>query len=149
MKLFTRKLYDGMQPDSGCERRAMNEWTRRAKFYQSYLELIQPRLPASVRKLSKTTLHDSRVTSVSQKSDSVRIILDTRSAVGRYVRGSVELEFSGAIVGGGSLKRLVGCWWLNEEFHLGSDERFAIHVLLDKAELSIEAEGLTVTRTTP
>ena len=75
-------------------------------------------------------------------------MLDTRSSVGRYVRGSVELEFSGAIVAGDSLKRLLGCWWLYEEFHLGSDERFAIHVLLDKAEFSIEAEGLAVKRIT-
>jgi hypothetical protein len=43
-------------------------------------------------------------------------------------------------------KRLVGQWWLYEEAHLSSRAAFSLHVMFDKSDVEIEAEGLEIER---
>jgi len=150
MMFFTRKLYDGVQPDSGWERRAEREWDRRRDTYEKYLALIRPRLPPGARRASRTTLHDGIITSAAMKGTKLRVVVDARGALGSHRGKHVELVFTDVTRSSEfGLARLRGCWWLYEEFHLASDDRFRMDVLFDKGELEIEAADLVVTSTLP
>ena len=143
MIFFTRQLYDGMQPESGWERRARGEWMRRLNIARSYGSVIAPLLPASVVRLCRETLHDAVVESVEQQTGSLVLIMDARRALGGFAGRRIRLTFTG-------LRRriptrgLVGRWWLYEEAHLCSRTKFALHVLFDSTELEIEADELRI-----
>ena len=145
MVFFTRQLYDGMQPESGWERRAEREWTRRLKTYRRYEAVIAPLLPTSVVRLSRETLHDAVVQSVEQSTGSLTFDLDARRALGGFGGRRVRLSFTG-VRRRIRTRGLVGHWWLYEEAHLSSRAKFALHVLFDTTELEIEAEELRIRR---
>src|SRR5262245_22800671 len=71
MVFFTRKLYVGIQPKSGWERRAERDWHRRADIYAKYLEVISAMLPAPVRRLCKQGLHDGIVRQATLKGEAL------------------------------------------------------------------------------
>ena len=143
MIFFTRELQDGVQDDSGWTRRAGREWKRRAEIYRRYMAVIAPVLPLSVRRLFRETLHDAVVTSVKQQHGTLKLDLDARGALGGFRGYRVRLSFRG-------VKRPIrtrgveGNWWLYEEAHLSSRARFALHVLLHRGELEIEADELSI-----
>jgi hypothetical protein len=105
------------------------------------LAVITPMLPPAVRKLCEWGLHDATVASVSRDGPSLSLVVDTRHAVSRFRPHRVRLEFRG-VKNRVTKRGLVGKWWLYEEAHLSSRARFAIHVLLDKTEIEIEADDL-------
>ena len=145
MIFFTRQLYDGMQHESGWERRAQREWMRRCKIYRSYADVIAPLLPASVVRLSRETLHDAVVESVEQGSGSLTLVMDARRALGGFAGRRVLLSFTG-VRRRIRTRGLVGHWWLYEEAHLCSRAPFTLHVLFDSTELEIEADALRIQR---
>lgn len=145
MVFFTRQLYDGMQPESGWERRAQREWMRRSKISRRYEAVIAPLLPASVIRLSRETLHDAVVESVEQRAGSLTFVMDARRALSGFAGRRVRLAFTGVRRRIGT-RGLVGSWWLYEEAHLCSRTRFALHVLFDSTELEIEADELRIHR---
>ncbi|MEK0450955.1 MAG: hypothetical protein RL088_3223 [Verrucomicrobiota bacterium] len=145
MIFFTSQLYDGMQPQSGWERRARRQWMRRWKISREYSALISPLLPAPVVRLARETLHDAVVESVAQHDGSLTLIMDARRALGGFAGRRVQLLFTGVKHRIRTLG-LVGRWWLYEEAHLCSRARFSLHVLLDEGELEIEADELRIQR---
>jgi hypothetical protein len=145
MVFFTRELYDGMQPESGWERRAQREWMRRWKISRRYEAVIARLLPASVVRLSRETLHDAIVESVEQRTGSLTFIMDARRALGGFAGRRVRLAFTG-VRRRIRTRGLVGHWWLYEEAHLCSRAKFALHVLFDSTELEIEADELRIQR---
>jgi hypothetical protein len=145
MIFFTRELYQGVQPNSGWERRATREWHRAADDYQRYYEVISPRLPATVRRLCGDGLHDSVVRSASHRAGELILVLDLANALSGFRGRVVQLTFRG-VPGRIRTSHLVGQWWLYEEAHLRPVGRFSLHVLFDKDELEIDAEELLLGR---
>ena len=145
MVFFTRQLYDGMQPESGWERRAQREWMRRWKISRRYEAVIAPLLPAPVVRLSHETLHDAVVESVEQRTGSLTFVMDARRAMGGFAGRRIRLTFTG-VRRRIRTRGLVGHWWLYEEAHLCSRAKFALHVLFDSTELEIEADELRIQR---
>ena len=145
MVFFTPQLYDGMQPESGWERRAVREWMRRWKISRDYAALISPLLPASVARLSRETLHDAVVDSVDQGVGSLTLVVDARRALGGFAGRRIQLLFTG-VRRRIRTRGLVGRWWLYEEAHLCSRARFSLHVMFDSTELEIEADELRIQR---
>jgi len=143
MIFITRELYDGVQIDSGWERRAEREWRRREEIYRRYIKVISPMLPATVRRLCTHGIHDAKVESAVQDSDSLCLVLDAGGALGLFRGGRVRLTLSG-------LRRRVAArdlhhqWWLYEEAHLSSRVRFSLHVMFNKSDVEIEADKLLV-----
>ena len=123
----------------------MREWHRASDDYTRYLEVISPRLPASVRRLCENGLHDGVIRSASHKSGELVLIVDTANALSRYRGRPVRLTFRG-VPGRIRTSRLAGQWWLYEEAHLRSGGRFSLHVFLDTNELEIDAEELVIRR---
>src|SRR5215475_1708411 len=134
MIFFTRELYLGIQPDSGWERRAENEWYRRAERYERYREVIAPMLPAVVRRLCRQTLHDGVVREAALHGGELRLLVDATSALSGFRGRQVELIFRG-VKNSPRVARLVGQWWLYEECHLCARTRFNLQVLFDTDEL--------------
>jgi hypothetical protein len=145
MVFFTRQLYDGMQPESGWERRATAEWMRRWKISRRYEAIIAPLLPASVVRLSRETLHDAVVESVEQRTGKLTFVMDARRALGGFAGRRIRLVFTG-VQRRIRTRGLVGHSWLYEEAHLCSRAKFALHVLFDSTELEIEADELRIRR---
>jgi len=145
MIFVTRQLYDGIQPGSGCERRAWREWQRREKIYGRYLKIISSLLPAAVRRLCREGLHDGQVESATSAHATLTLIVDLKHALGGFRGRRLQLTFS-AVHGRGSTRGLRGQWWLYEEAHLSSRARFSLHVMLDKSELEIQADDLSIRR---
>jgi hypothetical protein len=143
MIFITRKLYDGVQIDSGWERRAEREWKRRDEIYRRYIEAIAPMLPTTVRRLGTQGIHDAKVESVVQEKGSLCFVLDTSGALGAFRGGRVRLIFSG-------LRRRIptrglrGQWWLYEEAHLSHRARFSLHVMFNRSDMEIEADELLI-----
>jgi hypothetical protein len=142
---FTRELYDGIQPNSGWERRAEREWSRAADTYRQYLEVISPRLPASVRQLCGSGLHDGVIRSGAFRPGELELVIDLTNALSTFGRRAVRLTFRG-VSGRIGTKPLVGRWWLYEEGHLRPRGRFEVRVLFDDGELAVEADELLVER---
>ena len=143
MVFFTRELYEGVQPESGWERRAEREWHKRFKFYRRYEALIAPLLPASVVRLSRETLHDALVEFAEQGEGRLALIMDARRALGGFRGRRVRLTFRG-VRRRVRTRGLVGRWWLYEEVHLCSHAKFNLQVLLTGSELEIEADALSI-----
>lgn len=143
MIFFTRELYQGIQPKSGWERRADNEWHRRAERYARYYEVIAPMLPAAVRRLRKHSLHDGVVRQATFEGGQLVLLVDTTNALGGFGGREVQLTFRG-VANEPRIDTLVGQWWLYEEAHLCSRTRFSLHVLFDDDELEVEADELLI-----
>ena len=143
MIFFTRELFLGIQPKSGWERRAENEWYRRVKVYARYAEMIAPLLPAAVRRLCKQSLHDAVVREAALRDGELVMLLDATNALSGFRGRQVRLAFRG-VQGRPSVAKLVGQWWLYEEAHLCSRARFSLHVLFDPSELEVEADELVI-----
>jgi hypothetical protein len=145
MIFFTRELYQGIQSDSGWERRATREWARASDDYARYLEVISPRLPASVRRLCDDGLHDGVIVSAAHNSGELVLVVNTANALSRFRGRPLRLTFRG-VPGRISTSHLIGRWWLYEEAHLRSGGRFSLHVFLDTGELEIDANELVIRR---
>src|SRR5262245_30674976 len=137
MKFFTRKRYDAIQDESAT---ADREWKLAVADYARHLARIRERLPESVQKCCNLSLHDGVVSSVAHPStDAFEIVVDaTNNPWGP--RGKFKLTFQG--VNSETLQQpSVRDWWLYEEWHL-ADTGFALHVLLQRTELLVEASTL-------
>jgi hypothetical protein len=143
MIFFTRELYRGIQPKSGWERRAENEWHRRAERYSRYYDVISPTLPAAVRRLGKHSLHDGVVRQATFEGGQLVLLVDTTNALGGFVGREVRLTFRG-VANEPRVDKLVGQWWLYEEAHLCSRTRFNLQVLFEADELEVEADELLI-----
>jgi hypothetical protein len=143
MIFFTRELFEGTQPHSGWERRAMRETERRGKIYAQYLGIIAPLLPPAVVRLCKTRLHDGVIQEASLKDHQLRLVVDTTNALSGFRGSFVTLTFRG-VRGHPAVAKLVGEWWLYEEAHLSSNAPFSLHVMFNKVDLEIEAEELVI-----
>jgi hypothetical protein len=137
MIFFTRSLYEGFQPDSGWERKAMREWQRRSKAYNECLRIITPLLPVTVRRFCRQDLHDCKVVKAVFGKSFVRFVLDAKHAF-NLPHARYELTFQGVSSFRGA-KQLSGRWWLYDEFHLCSSSPFCFSVMFDKGELEIDA----------
>jgi Protein of unknown function (DUF4085) len=140
---FTRDLYRGVQPKSGWERRAENEWYRRVETYARYSDVILPMLPSSVRRLCKQSLHDGVVSRVVRNEQELILIIDATNALGGFRGRQVCLTFRG-VKGKPRVSSLIGQWWLYEEAHLSSLARFNVQVLFDTDEIEIVADELQI-----
>jgi hypothetical protein len=143
MIFFTRELFEGTQPHSGWERRAMRETERRGKIYAKYFDAISPLLPPAVVRLCKTGLHDGVIQDASFKDHELVLVVDTTNALSEFRGSLVRLTFRG-MRGRPSVSKLVGEWWLYEEAHLSSNAPFSLHVMFNKVDLEIEAEKLVI-----
>jgi len=143
MIFFTRELYLGYQPGSGWERRAEREWGRRRELYEWYADVVEPMLPAGMRRLCREGLHDAIVLAASREGDRVTVIVDTSGASTRFRGRPVRLTFDG-VRGRPAVARLVNQWWLYEEAHLSPRARFNLQVLFHESEWEVEADDLTV-----
>jgi Protein of unknown function (DUF4085) len=145
MIFITRQLYEGTQPGSGWERRAGRQWDRRSEIYERDYEVVSPLLPIAVRRLCGHGLHDARVESASQVGGTLSLTVDATDALGGYRGRRLMLSFSGvrSRIPTRALRRQ---WWLYEEAHLSSRARFSLHVMFDKSDVEIEADGLEVVR---
>jgi ankyrin repeat protein len=143
MKFITRRLYEGIQPDSGWERRAERQWEQRSAAYDRHYRAIAPRLPASVRRLCDNGLHDAEVESASQPHGALVLVIDATSALGRYRGRHLRLTFSG-LPRRLHLPDLREQWWLYEEAHLSKRSRFSLHVMFDKSDVAIDADALKI-----
>lgn len=143
MIFITRQLFEGIQPNSGWERRAERQWDQRYEIYRRYYDVIAPLLPARVRRLCSQSPHDAVVESVSQSEGRLTIVLDATYALGRYRGRRVTLTFSG-VRKRIPVRGLCRQWWLYEEAHLSSRARFSLHVMFDKSDVEIEADELEI-----
>jgi hypothetical protein len=143
MIFFTRQLYEGMQPKSGWERRALREWLRRSELFRRYIAVIAPLLPSPVVRLCNKTLHDAVIESVEQSKGSLTFLMDARRALGGFAGRRIRLSFAG-VRRPIRIRGLVGHWWLYEEAHLCSRAKFALHVMFDNTEIEIEADELRI-----
>ena len=143
MIFFTRELFEGTQPNSGWERRAMRETERRRKIYLSYFDVIAPLLPPAVVRLCKAGLHDGVIRKASIKGHNLVLVVDTTNALSEFRGSLVTLTFC-AVRGHPAVSKLVGEWWLYEEAHLSSNAPFSLHVMFNKVDLEIEAEELVI-----
>jgi|GEM_PF-6539587 hypothetical protein len=137
MIFFTRALYEGFQPDSGWERKAMGEWQRRSKAYNECLRIITPLLPVTVHRFCRQDLHDCKVVKAVFGKSFVRFVLDAKHAFS-LPHALYELTFKGVSSFRGA-KQLSGRWWLYDEFHLCSSSPFCFHVMFDEGEIEIDA----------
>ena len=113
------------------------------RLYANYLEAIAPLLPASVKRLHRSSLHDATVVTAYQKTGDLTLVLDTSSALSRFYGHCVHLCFRG-VKKHVPLRGLAGQWWLYDEAHLCSRSRFSLHVMLDKSDLEIKADHLVI-----
>lgn len=143
MIFFTRELFEGTQPHSGWEHRAMRETERRGKIYAKYLDVIAPLLPRTVVRLCKAGLHDGVIEEASLKEHKLVLVVDTTNALSEFRGSLVRLTFSG-VRGRPSVSKLVDEWWLYEEAHLTSNAPFSLHVMFNNVDLEIEAEELVI-----
>ena len=143
MIFITRELYDGVQIDSGWERRAEREWRRRSEIYDRHYELIAPLLPTGVRRLSKYGLHDAIVESVTQDKGSLCFLMDATKALGAFRGRKVRLTFLG-LHRRIPLRGLRGQWWLYHEAHLSSNARFLFQIMFHKSDVDIKADDLRI-----
>jgi hypothetical protein len=145
MVFFTRELYEGIQPESGWEHRAMRQWDRLDKIYARYAEVVGPLLPSPVRRLCREGLHDGIVREAAASGGELTLVVDTTGAPGRFRGRGVRLTFRG-VRGRPAVSRLPGGWWLYEEGHLTPRARFSLQVLFDRSELEVEADDLIIER---
>jgi hypothetical protein len=143
MIFFTREFFDGTQPHSGWERRAMRETERRGKIYAKYFAVISPLLPRAVVRLCKAGLHDGVIQEASLEDHELVLVVDTANALSAFRGSLVRLTFRG-VRGRPSVSKLIGEWWLYEEAHLSSNAPFSLHVMFNKVDLEIEAEQLVI-----
>jgi len=143
MIFVTRKLYDGVQTDSGWERRAEREWEKRSAIYGRYYKILVPLLPASVRRLHAHGLHDAVVESAKQSTGKIELVMNTKGALTRFRGRHVRLIFSD-VHRRINLKGLVGQWWLYHEVHLCSHAGFSFHVMFTESDIEIDANDLSV-----
>jgi hypothetical protein len=143
MIFFTRELFEGTQPHSGWERRAMRETERRCKIYAKYFDVIAPLLPRTVVRLCKAGLHDGVIQEASLEDHELVVVVDTTNALSEFRDSFVQLTFRG-VRGRPSVSKLIGEWWLYEEAHLSSNAPFSLHVMFNKVDLEIEAEELVI-----
>ena len=144
MIFFTRDLYEGIQPQSGWERRALREWKRRSRLYSRYVPVIVPLLPRAVARLCRIGLHDALVHAAKSTSDSFNVTLDARDALSEFRGDMVTLAFTG-VRGRVPTRRLLGDTWLYEEAHLAAGG-FTLHVLFEHTDLEVRATGLSILR---
>jgi hypothetical protein len=145
MIFFTRKLYQGYQPNSGTERQALRQWARNGEIYHAYRYIISPLLPRSIIDVTGGGLHDAVITSASCRQETFRLTLDTSNSFSRYRPTPIRLTFR-KLQRRIPIRDLVGQWWLYEEVHLSPRARFNLQVLLTDGELEIEADDLTIER---
>ena len=143
MIFFTRKLYDGYQPNSGWERRAMKTWLKLSSLYQDYRKTISPLLPKSIVELDRHGLHDAVVTSCSMADGEFKIVLDATNALSKWRGKLVTLTFMG-VVNRVQTRSIPSQWWLYAELHLSSSAKYSLHVLLTDSEMQIDADDLRI-----
>lgn len=143
MIFFTRELFDGMQPGSGWERRAMREADRRQQIYAAHFDVIAPLLPPPVIRLCKARLHDGVVQEASFKDHELVLVVDTTNALTGFSGSRITLTFRG-VHGRPAVSKLVGEWWLYEEAHLSFNAAFSLQVMFNKIDLEIEADSLII-----
>jgi hypothetical protein len=143
MIFFTRELFDGTQPHSGWEQRAMRETERRGEIYARYFDVIAPLLPPAVVRLCKNGLHDGVIQEASFKGHELVLVVDITNALSGFRASAVRLTFRG-VRRRLAASKLVGKWWLYEEAHLSSNTAFNLHVMLNQVDLEIEAEELAL-----
>ena len=102
-------------------------------------------IPPAVLRLCRETTHDAVVESVKQTSGTLTMIMDARGALGGFRGHRVRLHFTG-VRGKIKTRGFVGRWWLYQEPHLCGRARFSLHVLLDRGEIEIEADNLSIRR---
>lgn len=123
----------------------MAEWDRRVEMYRRYLPVIEPRLPASVRRLCRNGLHDAVVRKATVRGRQLVLLLDAGNALSVFRGKKVMLTFRG-LRARPDVTGLVGQWWLYAEVHLSAHAAFNLQVLLDHSELEIEADALEIRR---
>lgn len=145
MIFFTRRLYRDYQVDrpARVQRQAMRTWERNRKTYDRYLRVIAPMVPPVVLRLCRASLHDGVVKSATLRNRQLHLRVDLSHALSGLGRGWVELVFRG-VRGQVATASLRDQWWLYEEVHLSANRRFALHVMLDDTDLTIEADRLTI-----
>jgi hypothetical protein len=145
MIFFTRELFQGYQPGSGRERRAMREWDRNNEIYLAYRHIIAPLLPRAVVRLTGDGLHDSVITHVAQRDGIFAMTLDTSGSFSRFRPRPVRLTFKG-VKRKFAIRGLVGQWWLYDEVHLSSRAKFNLQVMLTDSELDFDVDDVKIER---
>jgi uncharacterized protein DUF4085 len=143
MIFFTRKLYEGYQPNSGWERRALNTWHKLDALYQDYRKLIAPLVPKSIVELDGHGLHDAVITSCSMANGKLTIVLDATNALSKWRGKFVTLHFTG-VINRVPTRSIKGQWWLYSELHLSSAARFSLQVMLTGTDLQIDADDVRI-----
>lgn len=138
MIFFTRKLYEGIQPESGWERRAENLWDKHCQIYRKYFQLISPMLPVSARKFSKQSLHDGVILKTRTTKGRLELLIDGHGMVDLSPHNNYKVVFSGVTDYRGP-RQLEGALWCYDEIHLCSSAPFSFHVLFHKGEMEIDA----------
>lgn len=143
MIFISRELYDGVQLDSGWERRAEREWRHRSAIYGRHYKLIASLLPTSVRRISQFGLHDAVVESVTQSNGGICFLMDTTKTLGTFRGRRLRLTFLG-VHHRIPTRGLRGQWWLYHEVHLSSNARFLFQIMFHKTDVDIEADNLRI-----
>ena len=143
MIFFTRDLYDGYQPGSKWQRRAMRIWDRNIRIYRQYLKVIKPLLPTNIVKWEDISLHDCRVCDAIRNKTQIQFVLDTENAIGLAPDYTVLICFKG-VKNKVGLTGLRGAWWLYDEVHLSHISRFAYHIFLDRKDLEVYADDFSL-----
>lgn len=143
MIFFTRELYNGYQPKSGWERKAITKTNRNSKLYQKYFRLIRPFLPASAIKLSSFNFHDSELLVWRCRGGKLEVVLDTFGTFVPLPARYAHLTFLGVSQCPSEIPRKKE-WWLFDEFHLGSQSRFCLHLMFTETDVQIAADAVRV-----
>lgn len=146
MRFFTWKLYKQMQAEPGTlEEEKFNAcWKKACEGYQLHLTEIMPRLPGSMRKFGKLTLHDGLILTATRTAKNSAVLeIDGNNCCWGPI-GQFKLEFAGVRKVTG-LSKIVGDWWLYEEVHLHRKAGFEYRVLLARSEFRIVADAVRFT----
>ena len=141
MKFITRQLYDAQQGDPDLPEvvQAAKDWDATCGRYRRHLASLRPLLPRSMQEFCDTSLHDGIIESVSQESDELRLHIAGCGCWGPG--GALQLIFRGVKSAQG-VDQITGDCWLYEEVHPSDLAAFEYHVLLERSEFVVAADGV-------
>jgi hypothetical protein len=110
VRWFTRQLYESYQGEGAGE--ALDAWGAALAAYEAHLANLLPRLPESLRDLSRISLHDARFTrcTISLRDEVVTLRLVGGDHQAGYV--ALTIRYDHASIVGASLAELAA--WVEE-----------------------------------
>ena len=146
MQFFKRKI---MYPHRRTEKTS-KEIDALFKEYAAHIKTIRDSLPDGARALSSLSFHDATIKEVKHVSKKeIQILIESG---GYDILSKRSLEYGGYTLSFFGVKKewvpytIVGETWLYEEMHLSDVAAFDYQVLLDKDEIRIQADDVTMTR---